>query len=135
VTKHPYTEWFLGSHDGVAPAAPPAPRHAGETIHLNGMDSVVREIARMRESVLSNLEISVITRDDQFGVLLQLADDMADAIDELTRIGWPARHPDGRVTWEAAEPPFADAEEQAMAYLTGKTFPRWRAARQEAMFR
>lgn len=108
VKRSAYTEWFMGDHKGAAPPIEPdeKPDHLhGESIHLNGMDVVVRQIHELREEIGECLDPKWITRDDQFGVLLQLHDDLTEAINELLRIGWPADRKDGKTVWESAGPP------------------------------
>jgi hypothetical protein len=102
-----YTEWFTGDHEGLAPPCPPTGSKPG---HLNGMDGVVREIIRFRETVLSYMDSDAwVTRDDQFGVFLHLAE----AADELLAVGWPAKRADGSVRWESTESVYAPAEAAA----------------------
>lgn len=95
-----YDDWFRGSHQGTAPAGP---EHGTDGArHMNGVPGMVDELSRMRRSVGWLLEPEIITRDDQFTVLLQLHDAIGEAIDDLLAIGWPVRREDGTIKWTSA---------------------------------
>lgn len=96
--QHPYVQWYLGQHEGAVARYP-----AGadpDCIVMEGVHALCRHLAEMRDELDDYLAPRIITRNDQFAVLLQLSDAIGEAIDDLLEIGWPVERGDGLVVWQ-----------------------------------